>query len=199
MKKIKSALISVYDKNGLEDIIRTLAKSNIVLYSTGGTQKFIEDLGYEVTSVESVTEYPSILGGRVKTLHPRIMGGILTRRENQNDNLECQKFEIPNIDLVIVNLYPFSETVKKNGSSHADIIEQIDIGGISLIRGSAKNYQDVLIVSNKNQYESIQELLDNQDCSSTLEQRLKFANAAFQDTSAYDHEIYTYFSQKIKS
>ena len=150
-KPIKTALISVYHKDGLEDILKALNADGVELLSTGGTQKFIEGLGYPCKKVEELTTYPSILGGRVKTLHPRIFGGILARRDNEGDQAEMQKYEIPSIDLVIVDLYPFEETVK-SGASEADIIEKIDIGGISLIRAGAKNFKDVVIIPSKAQY-----------------------------------------------
>ena len=149
-KPIKTALISVYHKDGLEDILKALNADGVELLSTGGTQKFIESLGYPCKKVEELTTYPSILGGRVKTLHPRIFGGILARRDNEGDQAEMQKYEIPSIDLVIVDLYPFEETVK-SGASEADIIEKIDIGGISLIRAGAKNFKDVVIIPSKAQ------------------------------------------------
>ena len=146
--RIKNALISVFDKNGLEEIVRQLSDFNIDLYSTGGTEKFIKDLDIKVNKIEDLTTYPSILGGRVKTLHPNIFGGILARRDNTKDQEQLKKYDIPEFDLVIVDLYPFEETVKNN-SIHQEIIEKIDIGGISLIRAGAKNYKDVLVVSQK--------------------------------------------------
>ena len=150
-KKIQSALISVFDKEGLGPIVQELHKNNVVIYSTGGTQKFIEDLDIPVVRVEDLTSYPSILGGRVKTLHPKVFGGILNRRDNESDQEQIAEFEIPSLDLVIVDLYPFEDTVT-SGAGHADIIEKIDIGGISLIRAAAKNYKDVVIIPSKNQY-----------------------------------------------
>ncbi len=149
--KIKSALISVYHKDGLDEIIKTLHQQGVIFYSTGGTQAFIEELGLPVIAVEDITGYPSILGGRVKTLHPKVFGGILARRENTGDLEQLRQYEIPEIDLVIVDLYPFEATVA-SGASNEDIIEKIDIGGISLIRGAAKNYKDVIIVPSKAQY-----------------------------------------------
>jgi phosphoribosylaminoimidazolecarboxamide formyltransferase/IMP cyclohydrolase len=193
MKKINSVLISVFDKEGLEPLVRILNENGVKIYSTGGTEKFINDLGVNVISVETVTEYPSILGGRVKTLHPKVFGGILNRRENEKDQLEISAFGIPEIDMVIVDLYPFSETVKNESSTHQDIIEKIDIGGVSLIRAAGKNYKDVLIVSNKNQYSDVCEMLSAQDGSTSLEQRMKFAGKSFELTTKYDSEIAEYF------
>ncbi|HQG39130.1 MAG TPA: bifunctional phosphoribosylaminoimidazolecarboxamide formyltransferase/IMP cyclohydrolase PurH, partial [Chitinophagales bacterium] len=160
MKTIKSALISVYYKDGLDVLIHSLAKHNVTFYSTGGTQAFIENLGYKVIPVEELTSYPSILGGRVKTLHPKVFGGILARRENEEDLAQLKQFEIPEIDLVVVDLYPFEETVKQytslfDGELTSEIIEKIDIGGISLIRAAAKNFADTVIVSQKNQYSDL--------------------------------------------
>ena len=193
MKKINSVLISVFDKEGLEPLVRILNENGVKIYSTGGTEKFINDLGVNVISVETVTDYPSILGGRVKTLHPKVFGGILNRRENEKDQLEISTFGIPEIDMVIVDLYPFSETVKNESSTHQDIIEKIDIGGVSLIRAAGKNYKDVLIVSNKNQYSDVCEMLSVQDGSTSLEQRMKFAGKSFELTTKYDSEIAEYF------
>lgn len=157
IKKIQSALISVFDKEGLGPIVQELHKNKVVIYSTGGTQKFIEDLDIPVVRVEDLTSYPSILGGRVKTLHPKVFGGILNRRDNESDQEQIAEFEIPSLDLVIVDLYPFEDTVA-SGAGHADIIEKIDIGGISLIRAAAKNYKDVVIIPSKNQYASFLKL-----------------------------------------
>jgi phosphoribosylaminoimidazolecarboxamide formyltransferase/IMP cyclohydrolase len=193
MKKIKSVLISVFDKEGLEPLVRILNDNGVRIYSTGGTEKFINDLGVNVISVETVTDYPSILGGRVKTLHPKVFGGILNRRENEKDQLEISAFGIPEIDMVIVDLYPFSETVKNESSTHQDIIEKIDIGGVSLIRAAGKNYKDVLIVSNKDQYSDVCEILSTQEVSTSLEQRMKFAGKSFELTTKYDSEIAEYF------
>ena len=193
MKKINSVLISVFDKEGLEPLVRILNENGVKIYSTGGTEKFINDLGVNVISVETVTEYPSILGGRVKTLHPKVFGGILNRRENEKDQLEISTFGIPEIDMVIVDLYPFSETVKNESSTHQDIIEKIDIGGVSLIRAAGKNYKDVLIVSNKDQYSDVCEILSTQEVSTSLEQRMKFAGKSFELTTKYDSEIAEYF------
>ena len=154
MKKIKSALISVYYKDGLERIVRKLAEDGVAIYSTGGTLSFIESLGLKATSVESLTGYPSILGGRVKTLHPKVFGGILARRDNPKDSEQAAQYEIPEIDAVIVDLYPFEQTVA-SGAPEQDVIEKIDIGGISLIRAAAKNFKDVVIVPSKSSTRSI--------------------------------------------
>lgn len=195
MKKIKSALISVYYKDGLDDIVRSLAASGVKIYSTGGTLSFIEGLGVEAHSVEGLTGYPSILGGRVKTLHPMVFGGILARRENETDLSQMQEYGIPEIDLVIVDLYPFEQTVA-SGAPHQDIIEKIDIGGISLIRAGAKNYKDVVIVSSVEQYGDLLNLLKTQDCSTTIEQRRTFAAKAFMVSSGYDAAIFNYFNRE---
>ncbi len=191
-KKITSALISVFDKEGLEPIVRKMHEQNITMYSTGGTQAFIEDLGLPVVAVEDLTGYPSILGGRVKTLHPKVFGGILNRRDDAGDRAQVAEFEIPHIDCVIVDLYPFEKTVAQ-GASHDDIIEKIDIGGISLIRGAAKNYNDVVIVPSKNQYNQLLDILEHQQGESTLEQRKSLARDAFDVSSHYDSKIYGYF------
>ncbi|MFO8000263.1 MAG: bifunctional phosphoribosylaminoimidazolecarboxamide formyltransferase/IMP cyclohydrolase [Marinilabilia sp.] len=194
-KKIKTALISVYHKDGLDNIIKELNQQGVEIYSTGGTQSFIESLGVEVKSVESLTGYPSILGGRVKTLHPKIFGGILGRREDKTDQKQMADFEIPGIDLIIVDLYPFEDTVN-SGAAHADIIEKIDIGGISLIRAAAKNYNDVVIVPSKEQYPKLQEILENQNGETSKEDRFYFATAAFAVSSNYDAAIFNYFNQE---
>jgi phosphoribosylaminoimidazolecarboxamide formyltransferase/IMP cyclohydrolase len=194
MKKIKSALISVYHKDNLEEIVKTLHANDVQLISTGGTQTFIENLGIPVTAVDSLTDYPSIFGGRVKTLHPVVFGGILNRRDNESDAAEKATYKIPDIDLVIVDLYPFEETVA-SGASEQDIIEKIDIGGISLIRGAAKNFNDVLIVSSREQYDEVLDVLKKQKCSTTLDQRKKFAGKAFDISSHYDSSIFTYFNR----
>lgn len=191
-KKITSALISVFDKEGLEPIVRKMNELNITMYSTGGTQDFIEKLGLPVVAVEDLTGYPSILGGRVKTLHPKIFGGILNRRDDAGDIAQVKEFELPNIDCVIVDLYPFEKTVA-SGASHEDIIEKIDIGGISLIRGAAKNYNDVVIVPSKAQYADLLNILENQNGESTIEQRKALARDAFDVSSHYDSKIYGYF------
>ena len=193
-KRIKSALISVFNKEGLEPIIRQLDKLNVTIYSTGGTQKFINNLGVEVTPVEEVTSYPSILGGRVKTLHPKVFGGILNRQDNASDIEELESFEIPQIDLVIVDLYPFEKTVA-SGASNQEIIEKIDIGGISLIRAAAKNYKDVLCVSSVDDYQLLLDLLSKNNGRIEEEDRLKFAAKAFNVSSHYDTAIFNYFNK----
>ncbi|NQX82387.1 MAG: bifunctional phosphoribosylaminoimidazolecarboxamide formyltransferase/IMP cyclohydrolase [Flavobacteriaceae bacterium] len=193
-KRAKSALISVFHKDGLEPIVRKLEELGITIYSTGGTEKFIKDMGCDVVAVEDITQYPSILGGRVKTLHPSVFGGILGRRDNESDNAQMEKYKIPEIDIVIVDLYPFEKTVSE-GSSHQDIIEKIDIGGISLIRAAAKNYKDVICVSNMNQYGDFLELLNNNEGNTSLEDRLKFSALAFSVSSHYDTGIYNYLNQ----
>ncbi len=192
-KTIKSALISVYHKENLEPILEVLKANAVQIYSTDGTQGFIENLGMSVIPIEDVTGYPSILSGRVKTLHPKIFGGILQRRSNATDQSEVQEHGIPQIDMVIVDLYPFEETVA-SGAVHQDIIEKIDIGGISLIRAGAKNYQDVLIVSSMRQYEEVYEMI-SQSCSTTLAQRKRFAAYAFDISSGYDSAIFNYFNK----
>lgn len=199
MKKIKSALISVFNKDGLEPIVKLLAENGVTIYSTGGTETYIKSLGIDVIPVEAVTDYPSILGGRVKTLHPKVFGGILNRREVQQDQNEVREFQIPLIDLVIVDLYPFTQTWNNKNSTHEDIIEKIDIGGVSLIRAAAKNYKDVAIVSNVNQYSEVYDLLSNQDCQLSESQRMRLATFAFENTYSYDETISTYFfTSKIK-
>jgi phosphoribosylaminoimidazolecarboxamide formyltransferase/IMP cyclohydrolase len=192
-KKIANALISVFDKEGLEPIVRALNNNGVTIYSTGGTQSFIEGLGISVERVEDLTSYPSILGGRVKTLHPKIFGGILNRRNHETDKAQVAEYEIPNMDLVMVDLYPFEATVA-SGADHADIIEKIDIGGIALIRAAAKNYEDVVIIPSKNQYPTFLELLENQGAETTLEQRTAFAGDAFNVSSHYDTHIFNYFN-----
>lgn len=192
--KIKSALISVYYKDNLEPIVKLLAKNNVQIFSTGGTQKFIEDLGVAVTPVEEMTTYPSIFGGRVKTLHPAIFGGILHRRELEDDVKTAAQYNIPSIDLVIVDLYPFEETVA-SGASEADIIEKIDIGGISLIRAAAKNFKDVLIVSSREQYADVEQLLADKNGATDIADRRNFAAKAFDISSNYDTAIFNYFNQ----
>jgi phosphoribosylaminoimidazolecarboxamide formyltransferase / IMP cyclohydrolase len=194
IKKITRALISVYYKDGLNAIVHELAKQNVEFVSTGGTEEFIRKLGYKVTPVEQLTGYPSIFGGRVKTLHPAVLGGILFRREDADDVRQAKELKIMPFDLVIVDLYPFEETVTKGGRED-DIIEKIDIGGISLIRGAAKNFNDVLIVSSRNQYSEVLELLKNKNCSSDLIDRKRFAAFAFDVTSRYDGVIFNYFNQ----
>ncbi|HBL75170.1 MAG: bifunctional phosphoribosylaminoimidazolecarboxamide formyltransferase/IMP cyclohydrolase [Bacteroidetes bacterium GWF2_42_66] len=194
LKKIKSALISVYHKDKLDGIIKKLDQLGVQLYSTGGTQTFIEGLGVNVIAVEQLTSYPSILGGRVKTLHPKVFGGILTRRDNAGDQQQIVQYEIPEIDLVIVDLYPFEETVA-SGAGEQDIIEKIDIGGISLIRAAAKNFNDVLIVSSRTQYEKVISLLNEKQGETSIEDRKEFARDAFATSSHYDSAIFNYFNE----
>lgn len=193
-RKITRALISVFYKDNLDPIVHLLGKAGVEFVSTGGTQEFIEKLGYKVTPVETLTGYPSIFGGRVKTLHPTIFGGILYRRDDANDVKQAGEYKIPPIDLVIVDLYPFEETVAKGGSEE-DNIEKIDIGGISLIRGAAKNFKDVIIVSSRSQYGELQQLLEGKKCATDLSDRKHFAAMAFDLTSHYDSAIFNYFNQ----
>lgn len=193
MKTIKRALISVFDKNGIEPIVRKLDNLNVEIYSTGGTFTFIESLGIKCKTVESLTSYPSILGGRVKTLHPKVFGGILARRDNAVDMEQMQEYAIPEIDLVIVDLYPFEQTVK-SGAEEQAIIEKIDIGGISLIRAAAKNFKDVLIVPSKDNYAEFENLLNEKQGQTTLEDRKRFACYAFLTSSHYDTMIFKYFN-----
>ena len=193
-KKIKTALISVYHKDGLEDILERLNKEGVKLLSTGGTQKFIESLGYECEKVEDITTYPSILGGRVKTLHPKIFGGILARRDNPDDQKQMEQYDIPAIDLVIVDLYPFEQTVA-SGASEQDIIEKIDIGGISLIRAGAKNFKDVVILPSKAEYPVLLELLKKNGAQTEIEDRKLFAERAFGVSSHYDTAIHEWFAK----
>lgn len=193
LKKIKSALISVYHKDKLEQIVKKLDELHVTIYSTGGTQSFIEELGTSVVPVEELTSYPSILGGRVKTLHPKVFGGILNRRDNTSDQQQIAKYEIPEIDLVIVDLYPFEETVA-SGASEDDIIEKIDIGGISLIRAAAKNFKDVVIVSSRKQYDTLFNLLNEKEGATSIEDRKEFARLAFATSSQYDSAIFNYFN-----
>ncbi len=193
LKKIKSALISVYHKNQLDVIIRKLDELDVRIYSTGGTQSFIETLGVSVTPVESLTGYPSILGGRVKTLHPKVFGGILNRRDHEGDRKQVEEYGIPGIDLVLVDLYPFEETVA-GGASEEDVIEKIDIGGIALIRAAAKNFNDVLIISSQEQYPELIRLLEEKNGETSLEDRRSFAGEAFATSSHYDSAIFNYFS-----
>ena len=192
MKPIKTALISVYHKDGLDDIVHLLNRFGTKIYSTGGTLKYIEDCGVAVEAVESLTTYPSILGGRVKTLHPKIFGGILARRSNENDLFQLQEYDIPEIDLVIVDLYPFEDTVA-SGAPENEVIEKIDIGGITLIRAAAKNYRDVTIISSRDQYKSFIDMLDTNNGSTSLEERKQFAMQAFNMSSHYDTAIFNYF------
>ena len=193
-KKIKRALVSVFHKDGLDEILRTLHAQGVELLSTGGTQSFIESLGIPCTAVEDVTSYPSILGGRVKTLHPKIFGGILGRRDLEGDQAQMAQYEIPEIDLVIVDLYPFEATVA-SGACDADIIEKIDIGGISLIRAGAKNFKDVIIVPSKAEYKPLLDLLQQKDGTSDIEDRKWFATQAFGVSSHYDTAIHNWFSK----
>jgi phosphoribosylaminoimidazolecarboxamide formyltransferase/IMP cyclohydrolase len=196
-RQIKSALISVFYKDNLEPVIKKLHQLGVTLYSTGGTQTFIEKLNVRVIPVEELTSFPEILGGRVKTLHPKIFGGILGRRDLQSDVTQMEKHEIPNIDLVIVDLYPFEETVA-SGAKEADIIEKIDIGGISLIRAAAKNFNDVLIVSSRNDYAELLAVLEEKSGSTDFSDRRKFAAKAFAMSSHYDSAIFNYFNKEEK-
>ncbi len=194
IKKIKTALVSVFHKDGLDEILCKLHKEGVTFLSTGGTQEFIESLGMPCQAVEDLTGYPSILGGRVKTLHPKVFGGILCRRDNDSDLSQIEQYEIPEIDLVIVDLYPFEETLA-SGAEDAAIIEKIDIGGISLIRAAAKNYKDVIIVASKAQYAPLLDLLNEKNGESSLEDRRWFAKEAFAVSSGYDTAIFNYFDE----
>ena len=194
-KKIKAALISVFDKTGLAPIVEALHENQVTLYSTGGTEEFIKNLGIPVVAVEDVTSYPSILGGRVKTLHPKIFGGILNRQDHEGDVAQMIEFNIPQIDLVIVDLYPFEKTVA-SGASESDIIEKIDIGGISLIRAAAKNFKDTVIVASVNEYESFLQYYTEENGSTTLAQRKLLATKAFHVSSNYDTAIFNYFNEE---
>lgn len=194
-KKIKSALVSVFSKDGLEDIVRELDKQGVVIYSTGGTYEYIKSLGIDAVTVESLTGYPSILGGRVKTLHPKVFGGILSRRDMYSDGEQLKEYEIPEIDLVIVDLYPFEKTVASNAPEQ-DIIEKIDIGGISLIRAAAKNFKDVVIVPSMDYYAEFLKLYKENDGQTTLDIRRRFAAYAFNVSSHYDTAIFNYFNRK---
>tara|TARA_B110000003_G_scaffold22967_1_gene22044 strand:+ start:68 stop:1600 length:1533 start_codon:yes stop_codon:yes gene_type:complete len=194
-KKIKSALISVFNKEGLEPIVKKLNQQGVTIYSTGGTQKFINDLGISVVPAEEITEYPSILGGRVKTLHPKIFGGILNREDNAKDVEEMNTFSIPQIDAVIVDLYPFEKTVD-SGASNEDIIEKIDIGGISLIRAAAKNYKDVICVSSVEDYAEFLRLISSDNGNISIEDRKQFATKSFNVSSHYDSAIFNYFNKE---
>ena len=193
-RKINNALISVYDKEGLDEILSTLNQLNVSFISTGGTQEYIQKLGYECESVEDVTSYPPILGGRVKTLHPKIFGGILFRRDNEADKKIIKSYDIPSIDLVIVDLYPFEETLA-SGAPQEEIIEKIDIGGVSLIRAGAKNYKDVLMVASKNQYGALLNVLKDKKGFSNMDDRKWFAKEAFGVSSSYDGAIFNYFCE----
>jgi phosphoribosylaminoimidazolecarboxamide formyltransferase/IMP cyclohydrolase len=192
-KTIKSALISVFHKDGLEPIVKKLNQLNITIYSTGGTEKFIKELGIPVVPVEEVTSYPSILGGRVKTLHPKVFGGILNRQDHKGDIAQLEKFNIPQIDLVIVDLYPFEKTVS-SGASEEEIVEKIDIGGISLIRASAKNFKDTFTISSMDQYAAFLEILTADNGITSIEQRKEFAAKSFNISSHYDTAIFNYFN-----
>ncbi len=196
-KKITSALISVFSKEGLAPIVKKLHEQNVKLYSTGGTEKFINDLGIEVIAVEDITDYPSILGGRVKTLHPKVFGGILNRQDHQGDVAEMEQYNIPQIDAVIVDLYPFEKTVA-SGASEADIIEKIDIGGISLIRAAAKNFKDTICVSSVEDYAEFLELISANNGEISLKDRKRFAAKSFNISSNYDTAIFNYFNQEEK-
>lgn len=193
-KTIKSALISVFHKDGLTPLVKKLDALNVTIYSTGGTEKFIQNLGINVVPVEKVTSYPSILGGRVKTLHPKVFGGILNRQEHQSDLLEMEEYQIPQLDLVIVDLYPFEKTVASNATEQ-DIIEKIDIGGISLIRAAAKNFKDTCIVSSIDQYDSFLKLISENNGETTIADRKKLAAKAFNISSHYDTAIFNYFNK----
>ncbi len=193
-KKITSALISVFDKNGLEPIIKELVDNGVTLYSTGGTETFIKNLSYQVNSVEGLTGYPSILGGRVKTLHPKVFGGILYRAENQSDKKELDEFEIPSFDLVIVDLYPFEKTISSD-ASESEIIEKIDIGGIALIRAAAKNFHDVFCISDKEDYTEFLKIFKDSKGSPSLKDRKLFALKSFNTSSHYDTAIFNYFNE----
>ena len=191
-KRIKRALVSVFHKEGLDEIVRKLHSEGVTFVSTGGTQSFIESLGVPCDAVEDLTGYPSILGGRVKTLHPKVFGGILNRRDNDKDQAQISEFEIPEIDLVIVDLYPFEETVA-SGAEEAAIIEKIDIGGISLIRAAAKNFGDVVIVASKTQYKPLMTILEEKGAETSIQDRKWFAKEAFAVSSGYDSAIFNYF------
>ena len=193
-KKIQSALISVYYKEGLQNIVRLLKAQNITIYTTGGTQKFIEEEGVNCVSVESLTGFPSILGGRVKTLHPSVFGGILGRREMESDLKEMKQYNIPEIDLVIVDLYPFEETVQSTDDEQA-IIEKIDVGGPSMIRAAAKNFKNVLVIADKSNYAELENILSKRNAETSLEERKKFAAKAFDICSGYDIAISNYFNK----
>jgi len=194
-KTIKSALISVFHKDGLEPVVKKLNDLNVTIYSTGGTEKFIRNLGISVIPVDEVTSYPSILGGRVKTLHPKVFGGILNRQDNENDVAELAEFNIPQIDLVIVDLYPFEKTVA-SGAPEQDIVEKIDIGGISLIRAAAKNFKDTFIVSSMEQYDPFLNIISQNKGTTTISERKKFAAKAFNISSHYDTAIFNYFNEE---
>ena len=193
-RKIRTALISVFHKDGLEDILAKLNEEGVKFLSTGGTQQFIESLGYNCQKVEDVTTYPSILGGRVKTLHPKIFGGILARRSNTSDQEHVREYQIPEIALVIVDLIPFEQT-EASGASEQDIIEKIDIGGISLIRAGAKNFNDVVIVPSKAEYPVLLDILNKKGAETDIEDRRIFAERAFGVSSHYDTAIHSWFAE----
>ena len=192
-KQLKTALISVFHKDGLEELLAKLNGEGVKFLSTGGTQEFIESLGYACQKVEEVTTYPSILGGRVKTLHPKIFGGILARRANEGDQQQMKEYDIPSIDLVVVDLYPFEQTVA-SGASEQDIIEKIDIGGISLIRAAAKNFKDVVIVPSKAEYGVLLDILNQKGAATDIEDRKMLAERAFGVSSHYDTAIHNWFA-----
>ena len=196
-KRIKRALVSVFHKDGLEELLGKLNDEGVEFLSTGGTQAFIEGLGYRCRKVEDVTGYPSILGGRVKTLHPKVFGGILARRANEGDGAQVAQYDIPEIDLVVVDLYPFEQTVA-GGASEQDIIEKIDIGGISLIRAAAKNFDDVVIVPSKAEYPVLLDILNRQGAVTTREQRKELAKRAFGVSSHYDTAINAWFQETTR-
>ena len=196
-RKINSALISVFNKDGLALILEELKRLGVTIYSTGGTQKTIEDLGGTVVPVETLTDYPSILGGRVKTLHPKVFGGILSRRDHEGDREQMAQYAIPNIDLVVVDLYPFEETVA-SGASESAIIEKIDIGGIALIRGAAKNHKDVVIIPSMDDYSTLLDILKNNDGETTLKERTQLATRAFRTSSHYDTMINKYLEGTLE-
>ena len=197
-KRIQRALVSVFHKDGLEALLKKLHEEGVSLISTGGTHKFIESIGRPCERVEDLTSYPSILGGRVKTLHPKVSGGILARRENAEDREEMKRYDIPEIDLVIVDLYPFTQTVKE-GAGEADIIEKIDIGGITLIRAAAKNFKDVVIVPSKAEYATLMDILARRGAVTELSERKQFAERAFAVSSAYDTAIHEWFAEQTKA
>ena len=197
MKQIKTALVSVFHKDGLDEILKKLNDEGVRFLSTGGTQQFIESLGYECQKVEDLTTYPSILGGRVKTLHPKVFGGILARRDNEGDREQMKQYEIPEIDLVIVDLYPFEQTVA-SGATEQDIIEKIDIGGISLIRAAAKNFNDVVIVPSKAEYPVLLDMLNRNGAQTDISERRLLAAKAFGVSSHYDTAIHDWFVSSPK-
>lgn len=195
-KQIKTALISVYHKDGLDALLAKLNEEGVKFLSTGGTQEFIESMGYECEAVETVTSYPSILGGRVKTLHPKIFGGILARRDNANDKAQMAQYDIREIDLVIVDLYPFEQTVL-SGASETDIVEKIDIGGISLIRAGGKNFKDVVIVPSKAEYAMLLNIIEKKGAQTDIEDRKILAERAFYVSSNYDKAINEWFAKTV--